>query len=320
MSACNKSTRTLGLDMLGEATIGDTVQITHAQCSATEWTVIGIDAEAVTLWANPLPKKMPFSTGADATRFLRLDLSSSVKDEIGIRRGTVKDTVPQITSIERDKLIAGEALGRAGTSKDGDMLSAACLNEYGCNQWPFSPLRAWLNGDFMRGLPCADRLLPIEHDLVLSIKSAQRTGTPIDIEAMRNELYPYKLSDHETIRLYDNYVLRRTASADEHHGKKSEYTYDRITHLLIDDTVSMLSVADYAKYRDYFRDQLLRARYQGDEPAYYWLLDPEMSESTPVFTVKIMTANNSLRGIQTYVYASNARQPHAVCPMIRVKK
>lgn len=295
--------------------IGETISIPHADYGQLTWTIIGKTENQITLWCEALPKKMPFSAPRDSQRYLRLDMAAKGHKGGAYPHGVLCDDVQMLSRAEIDYIISRESDERGKDESINDSkLRAAHLAEYGCNQWPVSALREYLNSEFLNGLPDEFRraIIPATRDIILARGSVVRTGegTLISWPDMRGKVEAYS----EDISLYDSFEKAST--------KGNQTYYYRYTHAAVTDRVALLSRGDIARL-DYLKSPSHLERFMpgSDMPSYYWLMNADCNQAdlTESLAEVVVYTKGSIGKRQPYITGCNARAANAVCPLVAVE-
>lgn len=310
--------------------IGDTIKLRHAKYGNLHWTVINLTDEAITLWCEMLPDFKPFCAPESATRFLRLDMGGTGK-KIGAQpQGVLRDDIQQLTLQQINYILDQEDEAESSGSDirlDGSSLRSAHLATYGCNQWPVSSLRTWLNGEFLQGMSSEDRarILPITSDIVLSSSKAKRDiQNAINLPNLQCAEIPY---DSNT-SLYDKYIITSqtpyTITSGKRRGEASQYiNYARLTHARITDLISIPSKSMFALCREYFANAENFKRPLGGKLPYYWLMDADYKQAAfPESIVELMIfVTSGIDGAyRTKIDSCNARAAQGVCPVMSLRR
>lgn len=294
--------------------IGEIISIPHADYGCLNWTVIDKDEKQLTLWCEALPRKMAFSVPCDSQRYLRLDMAAKGKKGGAYPHGVLCDDVQTLSRAEIDYIISRESNEEIPEKANGSKLRAAHLAEYGCNQWPVSSLREYLNGEFLSGLPDEFRhaIMPVTRDIILARNTLVRSGegTSILWPDMRGQIEMYS----EDVSVYDSFSKLA--------AKGDQTRYYRYTHAVVTDCVALLSRSDISRL-DYLKGSSHIERFMPgcDTPSYYWLINAaynqaDLTESLAEVVTYVKDPTGKRRAI---INCANARAAYAVCPLVTVK-
>lgn len=247
-----------------------TIQIDHSKYGKLNCRIINCADGIETIWCQPLPENVHYDDPKDPIRYF-YTVQSAIKSEV------------------KTGIIGGV---------DHQSLRFENIQKYGCNQWPVCSLRAFLNTEFLEGLPdeIKNRIVPTENSICISRASAK---------SEEEDLHEDEMIENEAEQFFITSKL----------GGRIRSTYARVIDNIYIPLISFMKELGNTDENRLFigSDGKLR---------YYWLMDPTPAMNDEFSVNFILQHYDEDKGrYMTYQNLANANSLNiTAAPMFRIRR